>query len=312
MALTLAPSTDAGVLDFFFGSGEDSTEEEVEIEDDVDIPEGAGLFLNNEEYEMGKRGFYCLQDLAGIENEEEWGSRLMGPIARVMLAAYGEDGIDTICQSKLLTRMRARKHATDNNERKRNLREHVPTSVTNNITNPERDLSTCSSFPAQYVAKGVEQGGSNVYADFARENLDDYLNSDRTMRTSAVKTFSLQDQAVTVRRAQQVFSRCTRLWTTINNFIAAPDVPGVNQEAISEAVQSFVCDLPSTYSNIAALRLQRDQELINFHNELVNGAEVGAMYKNTNSLMKEICERDSRMEVVMDEIADIKRTINRM
>jgi hypothetical protein len=72
-----------------------------------------------------------------------------------------------------------------------------------------------------------------------------------------------------------VFSRCSQIWFTTNQWISIPDVPIVDQAAISEAIQAFVCDLPGTFSQISMMRLQREQEVIDFHNEMINGAEVG-------------------------------------
>ena len=309
LALAMATtSVEAGLLDFFFG--DDEEEEQREEAPTVDeAPEGAGLFLNDDEYNLGVKGFGCLQDLAGVENERGWGQNVMRGISRVMLAAYGEQGIGVICDAPLLARMRSQQAAARSKMGgTRNLRSTHDVVKSNNITQPDRRLDSCASFPASYAG-----AVNSVYDDFASRHLDSYLNNhDRTQRSSAVKTFSLQDQVATVRTAQNVFSRCTQFWSTINRFVAAPDIPGINQEAVSEAFQSFVCDLPSTYSDIAAMRLQRDQELINFHNELVNGAEVSAMYENTKTMMSQLCERDSRMATVMDEIAEIKDAVYRM
>ena len=235
----------------------------------------------------------------------------MRPISRVMLKAYGAQGINHICDSKLLSIMRSKKaRAGKRKERIRNLRK--ADASFGNITEPERraqEQSICSSWPARYAGNSE----SIVYANFAANHLDPYLvNQDRTQRTSAAKTYSLQEQISTLTMARSVLTRCSRIWSTVNQFIEVADVPGVNQAAISEAIQAFVCDLPATYTEISLLRIQREQELIAFHNDLVNGAEVGAMYRNSNTLMTELCERESITARVFDEIDEIKRTMHRL
>ncbi|CAB9504805.1 expressed unknown protein [Seminavis robusta] len=323
LVLAIAPA-DGGFLDFFFGR------EEAEIEP----IQGAGLFLDNTEFELGKRGFDCLQAMAGVDDGgNDWGQLLIRPIARVMLNAYGEAGINQLCRSPLLARMQ-RQNA--NRELRRKRRRELASSLDNGslrsrssfghpITKNGNDTTinssrrrdqqeseetrSCGMRSAPYP--GGERDADETYDEFATSHLDDYLNS-RNERTDPVKTFDLHNDLNVVRMAGTLLSQCSLIWSGVNQLLAVPDVPIVNQAAISEAIQKFVCDLPNTYNRVVQLRLQRDQELLAWHNKLVESAEVKAMYENTNTLASELCVREETLKTVLSDIEALKDTVNRM
>lgn len=297
-----------------FGSDEDEEMEKTTLEE----PEGAGLFVSEQEFQVGKRGYYCLKEMAGLEkdNVQNWESLFMRPIARVILSAFGSDGVERLCGPSLQARMQnsiARTHSISQRrklremEQKKNQRHLRRQTYNNNVTKATRRTQSCEAWQEEYPGMRDTTG---AYNEFASSRLGDYFSDDTTDK-STHRTDPLKEQEILAdlnmfRFASNILNRCSLIWSGINQLISFVDVPGINQESASAAVQTLVCDLPNTYNTVVQYRLQRDQELVNFHNSLVTDAEIGAMYHNTKTLANVLCEHDNTVAHIVSDIDQLK------
>ncbi|CAB9513813.1 expressed unknown protein [Seminavis robusta] len=270
--------------------------------------EAVGAVLTVAQLDTGRRGFACLQYAANVENDPfESLGMMLRPITRVLLNYYGEYGIDKLCSMTHHGRALLQEAGKEIPEWHGILEQKLDNKIPDHGSSQQkREMTTCDVNSATYPADpAVDTTG--IYADYASKYLDHYLpDGDRNQRSDNAYVAEKVNNDLNYFRGVRVgLNSCVTIWTGVNQLIALADVPFIDQDKISESIMSFSCGLPNRYNDIVISRNERNLERISFHDHVVDGTEVGAIYLNSHTMMNNLCALQTAMESASEEVEDI-------
>jgi hypothetical protein len=275
--------------------------------------------------EHGARGLACLRELldpqvliqhltaatstAARVQQEEY-TYTDEHLAAAIYMAYGEPGIDRICNLDVLNQQRRRNLRDFHTKQQHHQQQHLQQQQHRSLHDATEQSCISSPNDAEYPS---DTAGS-VYMEYAMSRDIDVLLPDGTTymsRTDPKKTIQ-QAQVVLDDSLEAEYNGllCQSYFKAVTNVISIVDFVIIKQGSILDGINGFTCGLGQGLARATQTRMRGIVADAVKHDHLINQAEAQATYKNTAVFTTSMCSWMHELQTLGDEIDAVKKQFN--